>query len=64
MLLADTVGRDITVEAVRAVRLKIPGTPDHFSVLTHDQTKMCPLIVFNRHVLILCRHCFRLFTGK
>jgi ribosomal protein S14 len=25
---------------------------------------MCPLIVFNRQVLILCRHCFRLFTGK
>jgi hypothetical protein len=48
---------DITVHQELTARFKIPDTPDHAAVIlmTDDKAKMGPLIILNRHILILRR---------
>lgn len=52
---AYSVVPDIAVHHVLAARFKIPDAPDHAAVIlmTDDKAKMGPLVIFNRHILIL-----------
>jgi hypothetical protein len=57
---------DITVHQELTARFKIPDTPDHAAVIlmTDDKAKMGPLIILNRHILILRRDRSGLLAGK
>ena len=57
---------DITVHQELTARFKIPDTPDHAAgiLMTDDKTKMGPLVIFNRHILILRGDNMSLSAGK
>ncbi len=63
---AYSVVPDITVHQGLTARFKIPDTPDQAAVIlmTDDKAKMGPLVIFNRHILILRRDRLRLTTGE
>lgn len=63
---AYSVVPDVTVHQVLAARFKIPDAPDHAAVIlmTDDKAKMGPLVIFNRHILILCCDYLSLLAGK
>jgi hypothetical protein len=63
---AYSVVADVTVHQVLAARLKIPDAPDHAAVIlmTDDKAKMGPLLIFNRHILILRCDNLSLLAGK
>lgn len=63
---AYSVVPDIAVHQVLAARFKIPDAPDHAAVIlmTDDKTKMGPLVIFNRHILILRGDNLSLLAGK
>ena len=52
---AYSVVPDIAVHQVLTARFKIPDALDHAAVIlmTDDKAKMGPLVIFNRHILIL-----------
>jgi hypothetical protein len=63
---AYSVVPDIAVHQVLAARFKIPDAPDHAAVIlmTDDKAKMGPLVIFNRHILILRCDNLSLLAGK
>ena len=63
---AYSVVPDVTVHHVLAARFKIPDAPDHAAVIlmTDDKAKMGPLVIFNRHILILRGDNLSLLAGK
>jgi hypothetical protein len=63
---AYSVVPDIAVHQVLTARFKIPDAPDHAAVIlmTDDKAKMGPLVIFNRHILILRCDNLSLLAGK
>lgn len=64
LLFTNAVTFDVTVEPFPGIRFKIPCAPHHFAVLTNDQAKVRPLIVFNRDILLLRCDRLSLFAGE
>ena len=52
------------VHPVPGTVLKIPGTPDHCTVIADNQAKMFPVVILDKDVPVLCGNGFRLFAGK
>src|SRR5699024_12768397 len=52
------------VHPVPGTVLKIPGTPDHCTVITDNQAKMFAVIILDKDVPVLCGNGFGLFSGK
>src|SRR5699024_7456649 len=64
LLLKNPEITDGMVHPVHGTVLKIPGTPDHCSVITDNQAKMFSVVILDKDVPVLCGNGFRLFAGK
>ena len=63
LLLKDPEITDDMVHPVPGTVLKIPGTPDHCSVITDNQAKLFAVVILDKDVPVLCGNGFGLFAG-
>jgi hypothetical protein len=61
---AEAITIDIPVQPVTVIRLKVPGSPDHATLMTDNQTEMRTLVVLYRNVGILSRNHLCLLARK
>lgn len=52
------------VHPVPGTVLKIPGTPDHCTVITDNQAKLFPVVIPDKDVPVLYGNGFGMFAGK
>lgn len=64
LLLKNAEITDSMVHPVPGTVLKIPGTPDHCSVITDNQAKMFSVVILDKDVPVLCGNGFGMFAGK
>lgn len=64
LLLKDPEIPDDMVHPVPGTVLKIPGTPDHCTVITDNQAKLFAVVILDKDVPVLCGNSFGMFAGK
>ena len=64
LLLKNAEITDGMVHPVPGTVLKIPGTPDHCSVITDNQAKLFSVLIPDKDVPVLCGNGFGMFAGK
>ena len=64
LLLKNPEITDDMVHPVPGTVLKIPGTPDHCTVITDNQAKLFAVIILDKDVPVLCGNGFGMFAGK
>ncbi len=64
LLLKNPEITDDMVHPVPGTVLKIPGTPDHCTVITDNQAKLFAVIILDKDVPVLYGNGFGLFAGK
>ena len=64
LLLKNPEIPDIPVHPVPGTVLKIPGAPDHCTVITDNQAKLFPVVILDKDVPVLYGNGFGLFSGK
>ncbi|GDJ30814.1 hypothetical protein BvCmsKSP050_03496 [Escherichia coli] len=63
-LLKNAEITDGMVHPVPGTVLKIPGTPDHCTVITDNQAKLFAVVILDKDVPVLCGNGFGMFAGK
>lgn len=64
LLLKNPEIPDDMVHPVPGTVLKIPGTPDHCTVITDNQAKLFAVVILDKDVPVLCGNSFGMFAGK
>ncbi len=64
LLLNNPEITDDMVHPVPGTVLKIPGTPDHCTVITDNQAKLFAVVILDKDVPVLCGNGFGMFAGK
>src|SRR5699024_5540118 len=64
LLLKNAEIPDDMVHPVPGTVLKIPGTPDHCTVITDNQAKLFAVVILDKDVPVLCGNSFGMFAGK
>ncbi len=64
LLLKNPEITDDMVHPVPGAVLKIPGTPDHCTVITDNQAKLFAVVILDKDVPVLCGNGFGMFAVK
>ena len=64
LLLKNAEITDDMIHPVPGTVLKIPGAPDHCTVITDNQAKLFAVVILDKDVPVLCGNGFGLFAGK
>lgn len=64
LLLKNPEITDDMIHPVPGTVLKIPGAPDHCTVITDNQAKLFSVVILNKDVPVLCGNGFGMFAGK
>ncbi len=64
LLLKNPEITDDMIHPVPGTVLKIPGAPDHCTVITDNQAKLFSVVILDKDVPVLCGNGFGMFAGK